>query len=745
MTEIRIVLASPNNVPIENNFDATFATTLALREKQIQQSYRPLIGIHKWFARRPGTLFRSLLLSEYNGSEPLESSYWRSHQLRGTIADPFMGGGTTVFEGNRLGMGVIGSDINPLAYWIVRQALAPFDSDAFLETAESVINDVEQVIGSLYRTRCERCRRPAAVKYFMWVKTESCPYCHTLNDLFPGYLLAEAVRHPFHVVVCHSCGNLNEYDDPPTRAHPRRCTKCRAIVAVEGPARRQMIRCRRCDHSYRFPQPHLIAQPPKHRLWALEYHCGHCKPDHKGRFFKVPTRADLERYADAAERLADSPQLPIPDDEIPAGDETARLLRWGYRRYREMFNDRQLLGLGVLLNRILAVQGSAERDALMTVFSDFLRYQNMLCRYDTYALKCQDIFSVHGFPVGLIQCENTLLGVPRVGSGAFRHFIEKYLRAKAYCSAPFETRFENGRKCVVAIRGEQISAQLATSPREVGSQERAAWIGAGSAAEVDLRGVALDGVFTDPPFYDNVQYAELMDFCYVWLRIGLSPYHQAFGGTTTRHQDELTGNATLARGLDEFTKGLSAVFSKYAAALKPNAPFVFTYDHNDPFAYLPIVVAVLDAGLNCTATLPAAGEMGASLHIAGTGSSVLDSVFVCRPTSSIAEEIATNRRIGVILREDADQMRAAGVRVSEGDLRCLLAGHVARIVINRLRSGWDATAPLSVRVGHARADLALLMATLDVADLVTLAKNSGGGRSNSDHRGSGESASVASV
>ncbi len=50
------------------------------------------------------------------------------------------------------------------------------------------------------------------------------------------------------------------------------------------------------------------------------------------------------------------------------------------------------------------------RDALATNLSDLLRYQNMLCRYDTMALKSLDIFSVHGFPVGLIQCESNLLG-----------------------------------------------------------------------------------------------------------------------------------------------------------------------------------------------------------------------------------------------------------------------------------------------------------------------------------------------
>ena len=50
---------------IERDFDVPFVAEMARREKQIQQNYRPIIAVHKWFARRPGTLFRSLLLSEF--------------------------------------------------------------------------------------------------------------------------------------------------------------------------------------------------------------------------------------------------------------------------------------------------------------------------------------------------------------------------------------------------------------------------------------------------------------------------------------------------------------------------------------------------------------------------------------------------------------------------------------------------------------------------------------------------------
>ena len=50
---------------IEKDYDVSFVAAMALREKQIQQNYRPVIAVHKWFARRTGTLFRALLLSEF--------------------------------------------------------------------------------------------------------------------------------------------------------------------------------------------------------------------------------------------------------------------------------------------------------------------------------------------------------------------------------------------------------------------------------------------------------------------------------------------------------------------------------------------------------------------------------------------------------------------------------------------------------------------------------------------------------
>jgi hypothetical protein len=220
----------PLAMSLEERFNPTFTTLLALREKQIQQEYRPIIGVHKWFARRPGTVFRSLLLAEFNGAEPLQTGYWAGHHLNGVIADPFMGGGTTVYEANRLGFSVVGTDTNPMAYWIVRQSLVPLDAEAFTATAQEVTSEIECHLGEFYSTLCIKCGGAALVKYFLWVKTVPCPACGRDNDLFPGHLLAEAVRHPKQVLVCGQCGSLNEYDHQPTRANPARCTECQGPV-----------------------------------------------------------------------------------------------------------------------------------------------------------------------------------------------------------------------------------------------------------------------------------------------------------------------------------------------------------------------------------------------------------------------------------------------------------------------------------------------------------------------------------
>ncbi len=226
-----------------------------------------------------------------------------------------------------------------------------------------------------------------------------------------------------------------------------------------------------------------------------------------------------------------------------------------------MFNKRQLLGLELSCRHIVEVEDSEVRNALATNLSDLLRYQNMLCRYDTMALKSLDIFSIHGYPVGLIQCESNILGIrsegsysANIGSGGWGNMVEKYVKAKEFCERPFEVQKREGRKMRVAIPEEWIG-ETRTGIRQ--TEHREVPLFCGNAGDLVLPTDSLDAVFTDPPYYGNVQYAELMDFCYVWLRRLISDPGPIFEPASTRNAEELTGNQTMDRGYAHFTQGLS--------------------------------------------------------------------------------------------------------------------------------------------------------------------------------------------
>jgi len=676
---------------IEDRFDIPFVAAMALREKQIQQRYRPIIGVHKWFARRPGSLFRALLLAEFD-ERPLAESFFAGHDLKGrVVADPFMGGGTPLLEANRLGCHVIGCDINPMAAWIVREEIEQIDLQSYRAAAERLLGRLEARIGTAYQTDCPLYGdRNVPVKYFLWVKTIECEHCGREVRLFPGYVVARNVRHPLNVLVCAQCGELNEVQRVD---QPGKCRACAAELSARGPARRNRCACTHCGRETRYPRPEL--GPPQHRMFAIEYYNPHRKHQHRGRFFKRPDAEDLARYQRIHDEWATTRGAAesafVPADDIPPGDETARLHRWGYRAYQELFNGRQLLGLELAARLLSATKDQRVRRALATNFSDLLRYQNMLCRYDTTALKSLDVFSIHGFPAGLVQCESNLLGIRNpagacVGSGGWANMVEKFCKAKAYCDEPFEMPGPDGPsgKGPIYTRGEWIGrARNGARPRRV-------TIRCCSSTDIKLKPGTLDAVLTDPPYFANVQYGELMDFCYVWLRRLVGRQVEGFDRLSSRSPDELTGNASQGRGLDRFAEGLSRTFQTMAAALKPGGPLAFTFHHTQLAAYSAIGVAVLDAGLTCSAALPCPAEMGGSIHIHGTNASTIDTVFVCRARQGRGklQESSDVDALGAVVRGHLEMLRCAGVRPRPGDIRCMLFGQITRAAIRRLGRNW---------------------------------------------------------
>ncbi len=245
-----------------------------------------------------------------------------------------------------------------------------------------------------------------------------------------------------------------------------------------------------------------------------------------------------------------------------------------------------------------------------------------------------------------------------------------------------------------------------------------------SATDADLPDRSLDAVLTDPPYFGNVQYAELMDFCYVWVRKLVDEGNPAFSSHTTRNTNELTGNITMDRGLDHFTEGLSATFCKMAKALKSGRPLAFTYHHNSLEAYYPVVVAILDAGLTCSAALPCPAEMGASIHISGTGSSVVDTVFVCRSTGVVSRRSLANtlEEFADLIADNLDKLRLGGLKPTRGDVRCIIFGHLTKMAVWHLRPGWNNALSADEKLGIVAKHVASLPHPEGIEDIVSVAE-----------------------
>lgn len=113
---------------------------------------KPIYQMSKWWARRRSSVFRSMLIAAATKAPEDKShtaklvwdNYYANHQKKGAfkhlkVADIFMGGGTTLVEGSRLGMQMVGNDLNPVAWFVVKQELANVD----LEEVKRLLADIE--------------------------------------------------------------------------------------------------------------------------------------------------------------------------------------------------------------------------------------------------------------------------------------------------------------------------------------------------------------------------------------------------------------------------------------------------------------------------------------------------------------------------------------------------------------------------------------------------------------------------
>lgn len=629
---------------IEKNLPIEKLNPLAMSEGNAK---KPVYQMHKWWARRLGSVFRMITLSVFSREDEPEVSVWRKFcdgaNLEGKIVlDPFMGGGTTIVEALRLGCKVIGVDINPVAWFVTKKEIEPVD----LGMLDVAFHDLEQVAGrrikEYYRTTCPN-GHDAEVMYYFWVKIADCTKCGARIRLFPDYELSR--RDHINLCLCPRCLQIIETVgyDPNTICHE--CGK--VFDPRKGISGRGVFRCSECGEQQRL----LDVVERKDAALDLELHAleGYCKIC--GRFFKCIDHNDSKRWGQAkAEFEQREGGLVFPHQIITMeGRSDPRPVNHGYTYFRQMFNERQLLCLSILLEQILKISDQNVRELMLTAFSDCLDSNNMFCKYEIEWHKVSLLFGLHAYHPIERPTENNIWGT-EFGRGTFVKCFDKVRKAKAYCQNPYERLLNlHGQRYSQHTGKERIEGWLVRDFDELRCTEHAALLRCQSSEDLSfVPDKSVDAVITDPPYFDNVQYSELADFFYVWLRLALRDTYPWFEPELSSRSDEIVKNDKLGKTTSFFIDGLRQVFSECHRVLKDDGLLVFTFHHNKIWAWEGIAQLLLDAGFYISAT-PIVRSEGKSGFHSSKGNIRYDSVLVCRKRPSpLAESSWSSLRESIL-------------------------------------------------------------------------------------------------
>jgi len=668
------------NSLIEDFFPVNNINEVANLETSSKRYFRPIYSIHKWWARRLGSVFRSVIIyslinkdeniSKYfeldnsekqlslsfnksknnlDNKELWEKLYYNDLNLNKTILDPFMGGGTTLVEGLRLGCNVIGCELNPVAWFIVKNEIEYIDLDELEEEFNNLQNEISSEILNSYVTKCDECGDSADAMYYFWVKELNCQNCEKTVPLFKDYKLAKtrSKNKKGYWVLCPDCGEVfvsQNYKKENT------CPSCsnKFNPDKDGNTSGQYFTCPHCGQKQNVIEVTQKQGKADERMYAVEYYCKTCDnnkhPDKtNGKSYKKADEYDLKLYKEASsEYKKKKNDLPIPQQKIPEGHNTNQMLNHKFNNWEDMFNKRQLLNLGKLLQKINLINSKKIREILLNVFSSTLNYNNKFCIYDRSVNVIQFLFMQHAFIPKKSFAENNLWGLS-YGRGTFLSEFKKIKSALEYAKEPYEKLKQNNKTRRIYMDNSVFAKNFFTSYEEFNNSKNALLLNHTSEDLSEIPDKSVDAVITDPPYYDNVMYSELSDFFYVWLREGLKKNYDNFQSELTPKFSEVIKNDVQNKDDNFYIKGLTRVFKESRKKMKDKGIMAFSFHHQNNKAWGAVLKAVLDAGLYITAIYPVQAEMSGSLHIQYKANVEYDMIIVCRKRLSQPDEKSWNK------------------------------------------------------------------------------------------------------
>jgi putative DNA methylase len=658
---------------IEGDFPFEYLSEVAEIESWRKELYRPIYHMHKWWARRLGTVFRAVILGAFfDETADIMKLLYEPVDLDGAVVfDPFMGSGTTIGEAHKLGATTIGRDINPVAFHLSKIALAKISRKKLISVFNLLRERVASDLLELYQG-VDSYGRQCDVLYYFWVKVLPCPSCENLVDLFSTYIFAKhayPAKYPQVHIVCPACNHIfaGIYDD-----HAVTCPGCKATFDPhQGNADRTQATCRCCRKSFTIAK---VAgsqnKPPDHRLYAKLI------LSRSGRKEYLPiTVDDLALYASAQSRLKIRNSM-LPHVKIEAGHNTQQVLNYGYHYWDQMFNDRQLLALSILAEGIKNLPASPERNVLMLLFSGVLEFNNMFASYKgegTGAVR--HMFSHHILKPERMPLEANVWGTDKSSGSFLNLFHSRILRAVKYKEAPFEVALDKTAKTKKGRKiygvSPPIGAEIKTTYPTSGLGKKGIYLSCGNSAETNLPTGSVSVVVTDPPFFDNVHYAELADFFYVWQRLY---FDEAFSlrNRTTRHPDEVQD-----ADVDAFAQKLAAVFKECYRVLREDGLMIFSYHHSRDEGWFSVAQAVFSGNFSFVQAQPVKAEMSVAAPKSQASSPIdIDVFLICKKRENDRRNYLTTgqayERAYNLASAKVNRFNRTGRKLSANDIKVVL-------------------------------------------------------------------------
>ncbi|MEH2069919.1 MAG: DUF1156 domain-containing protein [Nostoc sp.] len=652
----------------------------------------PFKGLHRWYSRKPLSFSRASVLAsllpaditmqefEYllglvPGQEvKLYKTPPNSVQIKKvqdycekvwgtrtpTVLDAFAGGGSIPFEAARYGLNVLASDLNPVAVVTMKAAM---------EYPLKFGPDLQQDIDKWVKWVGDKAEKRLAeffpslpgetVQTYFWAHTVLCPSCESVVPLSPNWWLSKTSNYAGKGQARKITSDWYAVKPIPNPEHKRvdfqlvrgKKGKVSTIIKDDGEydpdnqitVNRGEGKCLNCGNLIEssFIDNKLFQKQFSYTLYAIAYQHGSGKTE-----FRLPVKLDLEGIEKAKSVVENynNSEL-IPSEPLLQGQDT-RCYNRGVRSWHELFNTRQLLTLVTyveVINEAKAlIQNEYELDkaeAITTYLAlAFDRCVDMNCRlstWDTSVNKIQRASTQHS--LNLMWNYPEISGVGRLWDLCSNVAASEYPKL---CSLVGTKPHLTGLPGIEQYNLKTIQIDLAS---------------ADSLHHIPDKSV--DTIVTDPPYYSTIQYAELSDFFYVWMKRCLGDiFPELFYLELTDKDREAVANPSRFRGMgtpatdttkaitpeilanQDYEAKMAMAFAEYHRVLRDDGVMTVQFNHKDSGAWDVLAKSLIDAGFEITASWAVSTENPQNLHQAQKNAVSSTVLLVCRKRDRNAEQ-----------------------------------------------------------------------------------------------------------